>query len=201
MDTKIVIVDIDRCETLLAEPERFCSGSRLEAVGRIGDRDRRMQGLAAELALSYALSGEAMLPPEYGYDERGRPVMANGHVSLAHSGRYGVCAVSDAPVGVDIEVERSVSPSAARRMLCPAELSRFEKGEEPLYVLKKFVTKEAYLKMTGEGVFGGMNEVYETEGRVFRNGVMIGFVYEFGDGFIGMVVTAEETEIELLNVR
>ena len=54
--------------------------------------------------------------------------------------------------------------------------------------------------MTGEGVFGGMDEVYETEGRVFRKGVLSGFVYGFGEGFIGSVVTEEGTEIEIVDL-
>ena len=176
MKVDIVIVNIEGNLGLLSAPERFSSPERLIRCGRISNAERRLQGYAAELALSLALSGEALLPPEYSYDGRGKPVIEGGFVSLSHSGRFAVCALSPVPVGIDIEAERDVDPKLAPRILSPMELEEYRAAPSGRYLLERFVIKEAYLKLTGEGVFGGMSELHVHGGLIFRRGVRVGFV-------------------------
>ena len=197
MKVRVVIVNTGACAELLAEPERFCSEARLLECRGIADPVRRRSSLAAELALSYALSGDKLLPPAYSRDEGGRPVIGGGYVSMTHSGAFAAAAFSPVPVGIDIEEPRAVSPAAERRMLSPRELAECERSADPLYSLRRFVTKEAFLKMTGEGVFGGLAEVYASDGRVFRRGVLSGFVREFDCAdFVCRLVTESEAEAE-----
>ena len=191
MKASLVIVDIARCAELLERPERFCSEDRLIRCASLENAAARMQGLAAELALSYALSGDRFEPPDYRRDENGKPIIEGGYVSLSHSGNFAVCAYAPCPVGVDIEERRAVSPAAARRILTEAEFSEYSSGGDPDLALSRFVMKEAYLKLTGDGVFGGMNRIFERDGQVFRDGVRKGFSYRFGESFIGCAVTAE----------
>ena len=202
MKLKLVIVNIEANSQILSSPERFCSEERLLRAAGIADPEKRLQSYAAELALSYALSGDKLLKPSYAYAENGRPVLEGGFISLAHTKGFAAAAVFPAPVGVDVETPRSVSPHIARRVLCPAEEAFFKKTGNGLYLLEKFVLKEAFLKMTGEGLGGGFRELYDTHGLVFRNGIRAGFVTEAGvDGLILRAVTADmpdETETIIL---
>ena len=201
MKTKVVIVNIERSLGLLSDPARFCSAARLESAAKISHPLRRMQGYAAELALSYALSGDKLLPPVYSYDGRGKPVIGDGFISLSHSGHIAVSAYSDCPVGIDAEAPRDVDPKLAVRMLCPAELRELGKSSDEHYLLRRFVMKEAYLKLTGAGVFGGLGRIFERDGSVFFDGVRAGFTHWIDPGGgICCVVTQEESEIQVIEL-
>ena len=196
METRVVTVDIRRYRALLEAPESFTSEGRLRRCMRETDPARRMQGFAAELALSYALSGSELSPPRYEYDASGRPVTDGAFISLSHSGTYAVCAVSDVPVGVDIEMKRQVSPSVSRRVLSPKELEEYGQTGDGGLLLRRFVIKEAFLKLTGEGISGGMSSLFPAEGRLFRKGVLAGFYSEFEhDDRFCCVVTSEERSV------
>lgn len=51
--------------------------------------------------------------------EHGKPCFLQGypHFNFSNSGNYAACALSDVPVGVDIEVERDVSDAVTDRFL------------------------------------------------------------------------------------
>ena len=198
MDAQLVIINIDDCFETLSRPEVFCSEARLKKCAEIGNDAVRTRGYAAELALSYALSGEKLLPPKYHYEKKGRPVIEGGYISLSHSGKYAVCAYSVSPVGVDIEVPRHVDARIAKRVLSERELEEFHSTEDENYLLRKFVMKAAFLKMTGEGITGGLSGIEEENGIVFRNGKSTGFCRHFGKyEFTGFVVSKEDTVFKI----
>ncbi len=175
MRIRVVIVNTESCAKLLSKPEAFCSAARLEWAASVNNAQAKLRGYAAELALSFALSGDAMLPPVYSRDERNKPVISDGFISLSHSGRFAAAAYSPSPVGIDIEELRPVPERLSKRILCPAEQKAFLLGSDEHFLLRRFTEKEAYYKLTGEGVSGGLRRVYAAEGRVFRDGVMRGF--------------------------
>lgn len=201
MKTRIVIVNIASCKGLLSHPERFCSEGRLKKCAAIGNGAVRMQGYTAELALSYALSGERLSPPVYSYGENGKPVIESGFISLSHSGNWAVCAVSDAPIGIDIEEIRPIGRGIARRILSPIERREFEACSDTNYLLRKFVMKEAFFKMTGEGISGSFRDVFLSEGRLFRGGVSAGFpvFFDTPDYFCCLVSASRIEETELIS--
>ena len=201
MKTLLVIVDSESCAGLLAHPERFCSKGRLKSCAGISNERVRIQGLAAELALSYALSGDALLPPVYRYEASGKPVIDGGFISLSHSGRFAVCAYSDRLVGVDIEALRPVASGIAPRILSPKELDEFSKTRDDHYLLRKFVMKEAFFKMTGEGVSGGFRDLFERDGRLFRRGVLSAFPVFFDSSEYACCAVSSSPfdEIELID--
>lgn len=198
MKTKLVIVNIDRSSGLLSAPERFSSYDRLLRSAKIKNPLVRAQGLAAELALSYALSGEKLLPPEYRCEKSGKPVIENGYISLSHSGKFAVCAYSPFPVGVDIEIPRPVRASVRKRILSAEEL---EEGLDDHALLKRFVIKEAYLKLTGEGVFGGLSSLTVRDGQIKRSGgtTAVFRTFDTDEYFLALAVT-EYTETELIEL-
>lgn len=76
-------------------------------------------------------------------------------VSITHSGDYVACGVSDTPIGVDLEVMRQVSPLLLTKALNEEERAFVSNSEdENLSFLKLWTAKEAYLKLTGEGLGG-----------------------------------------------
>ncbi|MBC8536674.1 4'-phosphopantetheinyl transferase family protein [Feifania hominis] len=75
-------------------------------------------------------------------------------VSYSHSGPYFAMALSTAPVGIDIEQRRPVNLAVARRF-APAEQDYVTcEGERGFFAL--WTLKEAYLKLLGRGIAGGL---------------------------------------------
>ena len=69
----------------------------------------------------------------------GRPDV---HFSLSHASTHVLCALSDYPVGVDIESPRPVSDRTLRFFYHPEELELFER-------LDLWVLKESHIKLIG----------------------------------------------------
>lgn len=110
--------------------------------------------MAAELLLRELLTeqtGAAYCDFRFLRTPRGKPYAENApHFNLSHSGRWILCAVDDAPVGVDIETPRPVSPALMRRTCTPAELAEID--GRPERFLQTWTAKEAYLKYRGTGI-------------------------------------------------
>ena len=76
------------------------------------------------------------------------------HFNISHSGDWAVIAVSDRPVGVDIEKIGRIHWAAARKILTPAHLAELEKDDEasqPEIFARHWTRLEAGLKLSGEG--------------------------------------------------
>lgn len=75
------------------------------------------------------------------------------HFNCSHSGDLALCALSDAPVGVDLELVRPRRPGLPRFCLAPEELEWYEaRGSrwEDFYIL--WTRREAWCKYTGKGL-------------------------------------------------
>jgi len=74
------------------------------------------------------------------------------YISVSHSGRYFVCVISDAPVGVDVQEARSVKAmNIAGRYFTAEEIKYIEEtGDEGFFLI--WTRKEAYSKYTGLGL-------------------------------------------------
>ncbi len=197
MKTRAVIVNIENQSGLLSHPERFCSPDRLARLNEIHNAEKRIQSAACEFALSYAMYGEKLVPPVYSWLENGKPAVEKGFISLSHTNGAAAAAYSDMPIGIDIEFVRPVSPAVKKRILAPAEICLTD-----AQILSRFTMKEAYLKLTGEGVFGGMRSIYETEGRLFRGGVFKAFVSHFDSAGHACCIVSEASpeSIELIRL-
>ena len=99
--------------------------------------------LAAAVGLCW---GWAALPPVE-RSPRGKPLFAGdgGHwFSLSHSGGLALCSLSDAPVGVDVEVVRPRRAGLPGYTLSGAELEEFDGSWEDFYRL--WTRKESWCK-------------------------------------------------------
>lgn len=134
---------------LAAEYEGLPAARRLHAPERATP-----VRMAAELVLRALLSEHTGVPPEafcFLRTPRGKPYAENApFFNLSHSGDWILCAVSDTPVGADIETPRTVSPILLRRVCTPAELAYI--GDDAKRFLEIWTAKEAYLKLLGTGL-------------------------------------------------
>lgn len=86
--------------------------------------------------------------PEAARSPRGKPFfpgMPDRCFSLSHSGGIALCALSEGPVGVDVELVRPRRPGLIARCLSPEELARFDGSWEDFYRL--WTLKESWCKM------------------------------------------------------
>lgn len=147
----------------------FFSKTRLEKIGRLmlNPQDSSLsekhisaleQSAAAELAICAAMknSGRPFAPPDYAYKESGQPTIQNGHISISHTEGYAACAIAREPVGIDVEREHTFSKAAAKRILSPQEELLRESANADELLSRIWTVKESFLKMTGEGIPGGM---------------------------------------------
>lgn len=104
-------------------------------------------GSAAVYALlEYAVSKSYGIPmPAVKKQSGGKPYFPDRpdiHFSLSHAKTHVLCAISDFPVGVDIETVRHLRQGVAERVCTPDELCVFDFFE--LWVLK-----ESFIKLSG----------------------------------------------------
>ena len=119
---------------------------RQERIHRAPTTEKKLQNLCAGLLLR-SLAGDR--PLEYG--PHGKPTLPGGpQFSLSHSGQLAVLAVSDAPVGIDVEKPRPVRDTVARRYFREDELAWMAGDEKRFFHL--WTRKEAVLKCCGRGL-------------------------------------------------
>jgi len=97
------------------------------------------------------------------YGPYGKPYLrdySNIHFNISHSGQYVACAVANRPVGIDVQVIEEYRPDVATKVCTGKELARIEASDDPDAEFTKLWTrKEAYLKMLGYGIAGGMRKM------------------------------------------
>ena len=112
--------------------------------------------LKKALREEYGIGGN----PTFEYGEHGKPRLAEHpdiHFSLSHCREAVVCAVSQRPVGIDVEsVSRYKEPLAVYAMN-DGERAEIMAAERPDVAFARLWTmKEARLKLTGEGIAGNL---------------------------------------------
>lgn len=109
--------------------------------------------------LQYALK-EAGIDPKkaiFTENEHGKPLLANTpdvHFSLSHGGNWAVCALSDTPLGVDVELPRCTM-KIARRYFQEEELeylSHLSELQQRDALNRLWTGKEAFIKALGVGL-------------------------------------------------
>ena len=151
-------------EAALAEvsPQR-----REEALKFRYENGRRLS-LAVYILLKKGLREEYGITenPVFGYSAEGKPFILDRpdiHFSFSHSGNVAVCAISDQPVGVDVEVPRKISSSLVNYTMNDSEQAQINTSPDPMMQFLYFWTrKEALLKLTGEGIRNDMKKVLAT---------------------------------------
>lgn len=102
-------------------------------------------------------------PKQYiSYGRYGKPHLRdypNVYFNISHSGQFVACAVSDRPIGVDIQKIVSYRRDVAKRVFSPEELSQIESSpDQSAEFTRLWTQKEAYLKMLGIGLSDSLDE-------------------------------------------
>jgi 4'-phosphopantetheinyl transferase len=99
-------------------------------------------------------------------DANGKPYFSNAevHFNLSHTGATVVAAFSGSAVGIDIESRGRGRDfvAIARRFFHPSEADAIA-GEEERF-LGLWTAKEAMLKLSGEGISGGLSDARPGDG-------------------------------------
>lgn len=111
------------------------------------------------------------MPLQYGYGEHGKPYLINSpwRFNLSHSGDYVLCALSRREVGADIQVyqKKDVKKLAGRFFSEEENRSLKQSEDENADFFRLWTRKEAYGKLTGEGLAGALGINLQDEGEIF----------------------------------
>lgn len=136
------------------------SAARLTYIDSLHGTSRQ-QSFTASLLLDEAVRRcfpSVPRPLDIAANENGKPYLTAVpavHFSLSHSAAWAVCAVSDHPVGVDIQQCRSFNPNIADRFFHPDEvqyLSSLSPAERENAFYTLWALKESYVKADGRGL-------------------------------------------------
>ena len=94
--------------------------------------------------------------PDFVYAVHGKPAIAGRpdiHFNLRHCREAVVCALSDRPVGVDVESVREYRESLVSYTMNEEEQKQIKTALHPeVAFIRLWTKKEAYVKMTGQGI-------------------------------------------------
>ena len=118
------------------------------------ERDRNLS-VGAEVLLNYVLNEIGINNPIFDVDKYGKPYLKNYsdvYFNLSHSQEYVACAVSDSPVGVDIEYVADIDLNLAKQFFYGTEYEYIlDNKDKNKAFFELWVLKESYMKMTGLG--------------------------------------------------
>lgn len=99
--------------------------------------------------------------PTFLYNDYGAPYIKGGpHFSISHCKRGIAVAVSENPIGIDIEAIRTFSPELMRKTMNEDEQLRITSSAIPEVEFIRFWTqKEALLKLQGTGIISDLHHV------------------------------------------
>ena len=141
------------------------SAYRLEKLASCRFARHRRQGIGAELLLIRAIrsvSSDLQLPLAIVAGPDGKPYLPGSalHFSLSHSGSFAACAISDHPVGLDLELRGRMSEPLLRRSFSPEEQAIVRAAEDPdLLFTRLWTGKESYVKATGQGILFPLRDI------------------------------------------
>ncbi len=139
---------------------------RKQKVDACRGRKDKLRSLAAGLLLEEQMRQNFLDPGLIAEAEGGKliiPDQTEFYFSLAHSGEYAACVVSDFPVGVDIQQYKPVREGLAKRFFQAQEAALLKKARgnarEELF-FRLWTGKESYVKLTGEGLRKNLNSFH-----------------------------------------
>ncbi len=129
---------------------------RREKVERFVFLKDRCLSLGAGILCAYALRQAGAHDLTLGYNENDKPYLLNHpniHFNLSHSERIAACAVSSAPVGIDVEQCQAYDEGVAKLCFTAEERAWLNEQEDTQRAFARLWTrKESYLKLRGCGL-------------------------------------------------
>lgn len=127
---------------------------RAEKVLSLKKQEDRLRSVLAFALLEKALESSCNIHsvPEFSYGKWGKPYFENCpiHFSLSHCKAAVACALSDTPVGVDVQDTIPFSPALAAKICSEEERAQLE--DAPALLTRFWTEKEALAKKEGKGL-------------------------------------------------
>ena len=194
---------IEKCKITDFSPEEYerffarMSPERQAKALRFKNEDDRKRCVAADALARRMISEKCGKDEEkiiFAEDENGKPYAENAEIrfNVSHSGIYVICALSEKPVGADIEKISKAALHALPRFADEIETEFVGGSEEKATLL--WTLKEAYLKAGGTGIAGGLGSVrfYPEGGKLACSDKSCEFTSEIIDGYIISVCEKNE---------
>jgi len=92
---------------------------------------------------------------KFSTNEYGKPFLATDrhiHFNISHSGHYIACAISDEPVGIDIEIIKHIDMKIAERFFAPNEIAYIMESDSTHRFYDIWTKKESRIKWEGVGL-------------------------------------------------
>ena len=101
--------------------------------------------------------------PTFLYNDYGAPYIEGGpYFSISHCKTAIAVAVSENPIGIDIEVIRTFKPELMRKTMSPAEQQRITSSATPdQEFIRLWTQKEALLKLQGTGIISDLHHALD----------------------------------------
>lgn len=128
---------------------------RIKKISKMRQEKSRRQSLGAGLLLNRVLGYYGVEPTSVTVGAHGKPEVDGICFNLSHSGELVVCAVSENPIGCDVENLREAPKGVAERFFSESEKKYLEQFFGHAYdeaFFRLWTMKESYVKMTGEGM-------------------------------------------------
>lgn len=140
--------------------------TRKDRIITCKSKEEKKRLLAAGILLEEVLQKNSLSSSIVCTQEGGKPYLPHQHefyFNISHSGAYVFCVTDRQPVGVDIQITKKTSIRLAERFFQKEEwkniIDREKEKQEELF-FRYWVVKEGYLKLTGEGIKGGLDRFY-----------------------------------------
>lgn len=152
----------------------FAPAEKQTRIRRQRNRQNADNMLVGAALARYLLWQELRIPytAVIAYGSYGKPYLADypkAHFNISHSGQYVGCSVCDRPVGIDIQEIVSYRSEIAANVCNLAEMAQLGTSVEPAAEFARIWTKkEAFVKLTGNGIARGLKDVSFPEYVHFR---------------------------------
>ena len=164
MLVKLALCKTDSPGLDLGEHPNLFTPERRESISRRPLACQR-ESVAGRLLLAHLLRlhrPDLTLPPRLTYGEHEKPLLLDApdlYFNISHSEGWAVCALCEAEVGVDLQRNRNIRPSIARRFADSerAFLEALPESERPFALCRLWSLKEAWCKCTGAGLSVPLN--------------------------------------------
>ena len=145
-------------EEMLEEYRKEIPADRLKQLESVHAEKGYLESLTGEWLVRRMLSERTGIPAirlEIVRRQGKKPYLSDSSCffNISHSGDYVVAAVSDVPVGIDLEQIGREASKALKRISSPSDWQYIMEGENPLVRMMEIWTrKEALVKCLGTGI-------------------------------------------------
>jgi 4'-phosphopantetheinyl transferase len=139
----------------------YVSPEKKERIERFFRYEDALRTLLGDILTRYLISQSLGLKNQqllFSKNEYGKPFLVNAgrlHFNISHSAEWVVCALGEAPVGIDVEKLSPVDDDLARKIFTAPEY-RTLSGKSPMerlpYFYALWTLKESYIKALGKGL-------------------------------------------------